>query len=98
MATNESTRILDELLDTLDRKLTQASEDGSGTAGQGTVSNGDAIQAVLGEGARRTAVLNLRDAPVVEQFRQALSDGLIRVDTANRLLKLVNEIIVRLVP
>lgn len=89
MATNESTRVLDELLGTLDRKLGLQQE---------SPGRSDAIAEVLAEMPRQTAVVSLRDAPVVEQFRQALIDGLIRTDTANQLLKLVNEIVVRLVP
>jgi hypothetical protein len=58
----------------------------------------DAITTVLNEEPRTTAVVSLREDPAVEAFRQALTDGLIRVDTANRLLRLINEIIVRMVP
>lgn len=57
---------------------------------------GDAIDAILNEPARVTQVRSLRDAPEVEAFRQELIDGLIRVDTANRLLGLVNELVTRL--
>lgn len=82
---NEGTRILDELLDTLELRLDRRRSDG----------HDDAITAVLNREPRRTAVTSLRDSPVVESFRQALTDGLIRVDTANKLLGLMNELVVR---
>ena len=50
---------------------------------------GDAIDAILAAEPRKTGVNSLRDHEVVEQFRQELTDGLIRVDTANRLLGLI---------
>lgn len=56
---------------------------------------GDAITQELASPARTTAVSRLRHAPEVEAFRQELLDGLIRVDTANRLLRLVDRIIVQ---
>jgi hypothetical protein len=49
----------------------------------------DAIDEVLAGAPRTTEVKSLRDHPDVQQFRQDLIDGLIRVDTANRLLQLV---------
>jgi hypothetical protein len=49
----------------------------------------DAIDEVLAGAPRATEVKSLRDHPDVKQFRQDLIDGLIRVDTANRLLQLV---------
>lgn len=57
---------------------------------------GDAIDQELKRRRRTTSVQSLRDNPVVEQFRQELSDGLIRVDTAHQLLSLINEVITRL--
>ncbi|HPZ98870.1 MAG TPA: hypothetical protein PLT93_12080, partial [Phycisphaerae bacterium] len=81
--------ILDELLTTLESRL--------GARSLETQRN-DAISAVLNDEPRRTAAVSLADAPAVEAFRQALTDGLIRVDTANRLLRLINEIVVRLIP
>ncbi len=38
----------------------------------------------------------LREAPEVEAFRNELINGLIRVDTANQLLRLANAVISRL--
>jgi hypothetical protein len=57
---------------------------------------GDAIGVELGRPARTTAVVSLKDAPEVEAFRSELIDGLIRVDTVNQLLRLVNEAMTRL--
>lgn len=85
---NEATQILDDLLKTLDGRL----------AASGPSARGDAIDAVLAEPPRTTAVTSLRESPAVAEFRQALTDGLIRVDTANRLLTLINSVITRLVP
>jgi len=89
MSDQSSTQILDELLTTLESRL--------GARSLETQRN-DAISAVLNDEPRRTAAVSLTDAPAVEAFRQALTDGLIRVDTANRLLRLINEIVVRLIP
>jgi hypothetical protein len=93
MASSEPTQVLDDLLSTLESRLAQAS-----AAPAIVTTHGDAIGAVLAEPPRATAVVSLRDAPVVDAFRQALTDGLIRVDVVNRLLTLINEVIVRLVP
>ncbi|UCC30435.1 MAG: hypothetical protein JSU86_19820 [Phycisphaerales bacterium] len=49
----------------------------------------DAIDAILAGTTRTTQVASLRDHEVVRRFRQELSDGLIRVDTAHRLLTLL---------
>lgn len=57
---------------------------------------GDAIDAVLREPVRTTAVRSLRGDPVIEQFRQELVDGLIRVDTARRVLEVLNAVVSRL--
>jgi len=51
----------------------------------------DAIDAELAAPPRVTAVRALRDDPIVQQFRQELIDGLIRVDTAQRLLALIEQ-------
>lgn len=77
-----------------------------GTAGQsegaavkgaatGTTARRDAIDAELARPARATGVVSLREAPEVEAFREELVNGLIRVDTVNRLLRLVNELVAR---
>jgi hypothetical protein len=58
---------------------------------------GDAIGTELARPARTTAVVSLKDAPEVEAFRNELIDGLIRVDTVNQLLRLVNEAMTRLI-
>jgi hypothetical protein len=53
----------------------------------------DAIDEVLAGEARTTAVRSLRNHEVVQRFRQELSDGLIQVDTAGRLLDLIRTIV-----
>ncbi|HOB76429.1 MAG TPA: hypothetical protein PKG54_18110 [Phycisphaerae bacterium] len=56
----------------------------------------DAIDRELKAPARTSAIVSLRHAPEVEAFRNELTEGLIRVDTANRLLRLANQLISRL--
>lgn len=85
---------LDRLLGTLET-LAQPSQ--ADPNGQKATRQNDAIDAVLLSPARTTAVRSLRHAPETEAFRQALVDGLIRVDTANELLRLVNDIVSRLI-
>ncbi len=63
--------------------------------GAGAPLRGDAIDQVLAEAPRSTGIVSLRDAPEVAAFRNELTDGLIRVDTANQLLRLINEVVVR---
>ena len=58
--------------------------------------SGDAIDLILGSARRETEVRSLRHDPVVDAFRRELADGLIRVDTANRLLSLVNTVVTAL--
>jgi hypothetical protein len=53
----------------------------------------DAIDAILASKPRTTGVRSLRDHEVVQQFRRELSDGLIRVDTANKLLGLIRTVV-----
>jgi len=53
----------------------------------------DAIDAILASEPRTTGVRSLRDHEVVQQFRRELSDGLIRADTANKLLGLIRTIV-----
>jgi len=80
---NEITADLERLVQKLD-------------AAAGAVSSatrGDAIDVTLREPARKTSVQSLRNAPEIEAFRNELIDGLIRADTANRLLNLVATIV-----
>ncbi len=88
--TNELTQDLDQLLNVLDAPASQA----TARAGAAT---GDAIAAELARPARVTAVRSLREAPEIEAFRRELVDGLIRADTANQLLKLIGEVVTRLI-
>ncbi len=78
--------VLDDLLTTLENAARQ----------QGETGRGDAIDRVLNAPARETSVRSLRDAPEVAAFREALVDGMIRADTVNRLLRLVDTIVTRL--
>jgi hypothetical protein len=53
---------------------------------------GDAIDALLRGGRRTTSIRRLNDHEAVRRFRQELGDGLIRVDTARRLLGLIRTV------
>jgi hypothetical protein len=81
----EATGVLDDLLATLEHRLAASGDMAA-----------DAITRTIAEPPRCTGVVSLRDAPAVEAFRQALVDGLIRVDTANQLLRLIQDIVVHL--
>ena len=67
---------LDELLAELDAKIRRRGGD-------------DAIAQVLAGPRRQTSVQSLHNHEVVRRFRRELVDGLIRVDTANQLLRLI---------
>ncbi len=54
---------------------------------------GDAIDDLIAAPPRTTTVVSLKNHDTVRRFREELSDGLIRADTANRLLALVGTII-----
>ncbi len=84
--------VLDDLLATLERGLARSAGTGPGEALRGSR---DAIDAMLADPPRRTEVRSLRRAPEVEAFREALVDGLVRADTVNRLLRLVNDVLLR---
>ncbi len=49
----------------------------------------DAIDEILLASPRETTVTSLADHEVVKQFRQEATDGFVRVDTARRLLTLI---------
>jgi hypothetical protein len=54
---------------------------------------GDAIDAELARTPRQSAVTPLRDSEIMNRFRQELVDGLIRVDTAAQVLRLVQQVV-----
>ena len=56
----------------------------------------DAIDAVLSASPRQTQVASLRDSPVMQKFRDELTDGLIRIDTLNQVLRLAALVLERL--
>lgn len=53
----------------------------------------DAIDDVLDAAPRTAATTSLREHEVVRKFRQEVTDGLIRLDTANQLLGLVRSVL-----
>jgi len=78
----QDTAMIDELLSTLDEAVQKKS------------TRGDAIDAVLSSPGRVTHVTSLKDTPQAKAFRQALMDGMIRTDAVNKLLGLINEVVV----
>lgn len=56
----------------------------------------DAIDAELARSPRATAVQSLAGSEELEAFRQEAVDGLIRVDTANQLFRLIAVVVERL--
>lgn len=64
-------------------------------AGQASADGGDALDEILASPARQTKVTSLRDSEVVSRFRQELIDGLIQIDTANQLFRLIRTILDR---
>ena len=55
--------------------------------------HGDAIDRILDGQPRRTEVRSLTDDASIKAFRREQIDGFIRVDTANRLLGLIEEVV-----
>ncbi len=76
----QASEILDEMIDALETRARLAG-------------GGDAIDRVLASPARKEAAPSLREHEAVRAFRRELSDGMIRVDTANQLLGLVGKLI-----
>jgi len=76
----EASEVLDEMIDALETRARKAA-------------GGDAIDRVLAGPVRRSSASSLREHEVVGAFRRELSDGMIRVDTANRLLGLLGKLI-----
>lgn len=58
--------------------------------------HGDAIDRILDGKPRRTEVRSLTNDASIKAFRRELIDGFIRVDTANRLLGLIEEVVATL--
>lgn len=71
---------LDLLLERLEKMLSQPV-------------GGDAIDSELRSTPRASATTSLRDHEVVRLFRQEMSDGSIRLDTANHLLSLLRGVL-----
>ena len=78
----ETMRELDDLLDALDAGL-----DDKGAASD------DAIDRILSSPARATKARSFRDHETMQRFRQELTDGLVRVDTVQRVLSLLDSAI-----
>ena len=85
MSENQSTSVLDQLLATLDAAADKEPKTFTG--------NPDAITLKMAKERRKTNVTSVRDDPVMEAFRQELTDGLIRVDTVQKVISLVNTVV-----
>jgi hypothetical protein len=79
------------LITTLENVLRNTLDSPGGAAGAT-----DAIDRELAAPERQTRVISLRDTDVMAAFRDELSDGLIRADTVNRVLQLVNDIVMKM--
>ncbi len=88
---SSASSVLEDLLATLESKASEAP-----AGGQDAVRIGDAISRELEAVPRVSAVRSVRDSQEMQAFRQALLDGLVRTDTVNRALRLVNEVLTRL--
>lgn len=64
----------------------------------GKISNrpADAIDRIIQGPRRHTKTRSIRHDPVLENFRRELTDGLIRADTANQLLRLITTVLAKL--
>ena len=64
----------------------------------GKISNrpADAIDRIIQGPRRQTKTRSIRHDPVLENFRRELTDGLIRADTANQLLRLITTVLAKL--
>ncbi len=78
---------LDELIEQLD------GTDVSAVEGDSPKPAADAIDRVLGSQPRTTNVRSLKGDETIEAFRRELVDGLIRVDTAGRALRLLSQVV-----
>ena len=73
---SEIDKTIDDLLTRLDTSITDKGR-------------GDAIDQILAASPRTTGVASLAEHDAVAQFRSELKDGFVRVDTARRLLTLI---------
>jgi hypothetical protein len=77
-----NTKDLDALIEKIESIARAASAQG-----------GDAIDKILASPGRETQVKSLRDTEVVSRFHKDLIDGLIQIDTANQLFRLIRTIL-----
>src|SRR5262249_37401236 len=85
------TESLDKLIQAVDRLAARQAANAAAAAAPPR----DAIDDALDRPARQTQVVALADSPVMARFRSELSDGLIRIDTLNQVLRLVSVVIER---
>lgn len=77
----QSTQPLDQLIETLESLVNRADPPA------------DAIDRILADAPRTTAVRALRDTPVVARFREDLTNGFIRIDAANALFRIITDVL-----
>jgi len=88
----DAVKALDELIEQLDGADVDGAEVAPESVGENDPAT-DAIDRVLGSQPRTTNVRSLKGDPAIEAFRRELVDGLIRVDTAGQLLRLVSQVV-----
>lgn len=97
---------LDALIDQLDQaqedqppgsqSLGDASGDAIGnTSATAPSKGGDALDRIRNTPARQSRTRRLRDTDLVRQFREDLTNGLVRVDRLNQVLELLSSVIKR---
>lgn len=93
---SQNTALFDALINRLSSQL--AAADGGGTPAAETPPAPrapDAIDDILASPPRATNVRSLRDDPVIVSFRRELMNGMIRADTAHKLLGLLSTLLDR---
>lgn len=88
---------LDQALDAQSERPAQGSPVIPGESESATDAVGaDALDLILGSKPRHTNVVHLRDSEVVQQFRQDLLEGAVRMEHLNQFLSIVGLIVKRI--
>lgn len=97
---SQNTALFDTLISQLSARL--AAADGGGEAPATETPPAprapDAIDDILASAPRVTHVRALRDDPTIIAFRRELLNGMIRADTAHKLLGLLSTVLDRILP
>lgn len=82
---NKATNTFDELINMLDESINPTTSP--------STQSPDAIDRINAAKRRTTNVISLRDDPDIQQFRDDLKNGLIRLDAANNLFALITRLL-----